>query len=373
MFIQPSSLSATQPEMLSVDGSCPSLSPSPSPVSSSFGHSGVEHAHAHFCDPRQLTVESAVEPNASDLPALPTLSSNEEEPKVVVGSAAVTLPVANSPPSFTSSTTSEDPVDSLPTFDSFADLDSEDECVNPLVDFPSGNTFYMGDKRQRIGPYALDDEEYLSEQLDDSVEQEVALSGLPFFDRAESDGQDSDADETKPKKRSRKSTKKADNGPASKKVQPQMESTPSDPTPRQNSDAGLSSSSEAPSAPVSVNRRGRKQSLTDDPSKTFVCTLCSRRFRRQEHLKRHYRSLHTEEKPFECTECGKKFSRSDNLAQHARTHGANSVVMDVIDTSEGAPSYDVSPMPVMYETPETKSEDGSDKRPGKKRKRESAA
>ena len=27
-----------------------------------------------------------------------------------------------------------------------------------------------------------------------------------------------------------------------------------------------------------VARRGRKQSLTDDPSKTFVCTLCSRRF-----------------------------------------------------------------------------------------------
>jgi DNA-directed RNA polymerase subunit RPC12/RpoP len=70
--------------------------------------------------------------------------------------------------------------------------------------------------------------------------------------------------------------------------------------------------------------------LTEDPSKTFVCTLCSRRFRRQEHLKRHYRSLHTHDKPFECTDCGKKFSRSDNLSQHQRTHGAGTMVMGVL-------------------------------------------
>lgn len=83
--------------------------------------------------------------------------------------------------------------------------------------------------------------------------------------------------------------------------------------------------------PAPPNRRGRKQSLTEDPSKTFVCELCNRRFRRQEHLKRHYRSLHTGDKPFECHECGKKFSRSDNLAQHARTHGAGAIIMDIID------------------------------------------
>jgi len=65
-----------------------------------------------------------------------------------------------------------------------------------------------------------------------------------------------------------------------------------------------------------------------------VCTLCSRRFRRQEHLKRHYRSLHTHEKPFECSDCGKKFSRSDNLSQHQRTHGTGAVVMGVLDDSE---------------------------------------
>ncbi|KAK9471034.1 uncharacterized protein V1510DRAFT_356654, partial [Dipodascopsis tothii] len=58
----------------------------------------------------------------------------------------------------------------------------------------------------------------------------------------------------------------------------------------------------------------------EDASKTFMCTHCHRRFKRQEHLKRHFRSLHTREKPFKCTGCGKGFSRSDNLAQHARTH-----------------------------------------------------
>lgn len=69
-----------------------------------------------------------------------------------------------------------------------------------------------------------------------------------------------------------------------------------------------------------TSRRGRKPSCGDDSNKLFVCDHCDRRFRRQEHLKRHFRSLHTREKPFECQECGKKFSRSDNLSQHARTH-----------------------------------------------------
>ncbi|KAK9448299.1 uncharacterized protein V1518DRAFT_418581, partial [Limtongia smithiae] len=67
-------------------------------------------------------------------------------------------------------------------------------------------------------------------------------------------------------------------------------------------------------------RRGRKPSLTDDPTKAFVCAHCNRRFRRHEHLKRHFRSLHTRDKPFKCVQCSKSFSRSDNLTQHIRTH-----------------------------------------------------
>lgn len=111
-------------------------------------------------------------------------------------------------------------------------------------------------------------------------------------------------------------------------------------------DSKSSSSSETTTVinPAPANRRGRKQSLTEDPSKTFVCELCSRRFRRQEHLKRHYRSLHTQEKPFECNECGKKFSRSDNLAQHARTHGSGAIVMDLIEDADAAAMYNPSLM-----------------------------
>lgn len=60
------------------------------------------------------------------------------------------------------------------------------------------------------------------------------------------------------------------------------------------------------------------------PYKQFVCEIkgCGKRFRRSEHLKRHIRSLHTNEKPYQCDRCMKRFSRSDNLAQHSRIHKA---------------------------------------------------
>ncbi|CCF56514.1 hypothetical protein KAFR_0B02160 [Kazachstania africana CBS 2517] len=66
--------------------------------------------------------------------------------------------------------------------------------------------------------------------------------------------------------------------------------------------------------------RGRKPSLLDDGTKQFSCEYCDRRFKRQEHLKRHIRSLHICEKPFHCHICDKHFSRSDNLNQHIKTH-----------------------------------------------------
>jgi 5-methylcytosine-specific restriction endonuclease McrA len=305
----------------------------------------------------------------------------------------------------------------LPTFDSFSDLDSEDEFANNLVDFhPIGNTYFLGDKRQRLGTYLLDEDEFLSERgLEDLDDQEAfAQSGLPSAEpsdliAAEGDAtEDSEEMSSKKKVTSRRSLKRGSTSESSsdslaKKTQAlatsrsgQSETASSvqqsTASSRQNSTANASSSADSPAAPVSVNRRGRKQSLTDDPSKTFVCSLCSRRFRRQEHLKRHYRSLHTQDKPFECHECGKKFSRSDNLAQHARTHGGGSIVMGVIDTngSNTQPALD-EPEPrslaiALYEaanaaTKSTTSEssDGtiSDTssvggRPAKKRRREDA-
>ncbi|KAI5968255.1 hypothetical protein CANMA_002471 [Candida margitis] len=74
----------------------------------------------------------------------------------------------------------------------------------------------------------------------------------------------------------------------------------------------------------SKNRtRGRKENKEadlNDESKIYLCNYCSRRFKRHEHLKRHFRSLHTFEKPFDCPKCNKKFSRSDNLQQHLKIH-----------------------------------------------------
>lgn len=69
--------------------------------------------------------------------------------------------------------------------------------------------------------------------------------------------------------------------------------------------------------------RGRKEDKAADmvdQLKIYVCGYCTRRFKRQEHLKRHFRSLHTSEKPYECTICLKKFSRTDNLNQHLKVH-----------------------------------------------------
>ncbi|KAK5003805.1 hypothetical protein LTR28_009720, partial [Elasticomyces elasticus] len=66
-----------------------------------------------------------------------------------------------------------------------------------------------------------------------------------------------------------------------------------------------------------------------------------------EHLKRHYRSLHTHDKPFECADCGKKFSRSDNLSQHQRTHGAGTVVMGVLTPALDGAAGDLRPKPVV--------------------------
>ncbi|KAJ4470247.1 hypothetical protein J3R30DRAFT_3301682, partial [Lentinula aciculospora] len=56
----------------------------------------------------------------------------------------------------------------------------------------------------------------------------------------------------------------------------------------------------------------------------YVCTApgCGKCFVRGEHLKRHVRSLHMQDKPHVCPHpgCNKSFSRRDNLGQHARVH-----------------------------------------------------
>ncbi|KAH8700266.1 hypothetical protein BGW36DRAFT_395395 [Talaromyces proteolyticus] len=417
VFIHPPSVTASQAstsELLS----CPSLSPSPSPGPTALiSPFSVEPASSNFCDPRELTVDSALaSAPPTDFPPLPALpSGDEEEHKLLIGSGNLTLSNEVSSTSF--STCSQATLTTLPKFDSFSDLDSDEEFVTGLVDFapPASNAFFLGDKRQRIDPYTLDEDGFLSEQSFDDLDEEdvIGNSGLPIvsFENFYA-GDDSASDEMKNKKRSKKSTVKKPVSPESDSSdffnhevpvnshgnnhQSQKRSAQgSGATSAKSETTAVSSASENSAAQAPVSRRGRKQSVTDDPSKTFVCNLCSRRFRRQEHLKRHYRSLHTQDKPFECNECGKKFSRSDNLAQHARTHGNGAVIMTVLEDGTSVATQQMYEEDAgalgttLYEaanaaaTHSTTSESGSsvesdsptsaERRPLKKRKRDETA
>jgi 5-methylcytosine-specific restriction endonuclease McrA len=247
--------------------------------------------------------------------------------------------------------------------DEFSELDrdSDDEFVTGLVSMPTENAAYFGAKRQRTDLLGLEDDSFLSEDESEDFDEEEPLATPALPTPASSNRRDSQGPAKKQKKQSRKiKTRYSDDedgfgfddmisasrfemafltsarGESSSTTQNTGKQTQSSAPQSQSSDGNQSSSGSDAQAPppVPVVRRGRKQSLTEDPSKTFVCDLCSRRFRRQEHLKRHYRSLHTQEKPFECNECGKKFSRSDNLSQHARTHGSGAIIMGVLEDGE---------------------------------------
>jgi hypothetical protein len=256
----------------------------------------------------------------------------------------------------------------LPSFDALSELDSEDEFVNGLVNFPATeNVQFFGAKRQRTSSnltasdlLSLHEENFLSEDefqdFEDSEQFAVACLPSPPASATENEMKpekrnkksksvdpDEDSSEFDTMVRSRKFTvpmNASAGAPAQENTSDSQQQTSTAPSQSGSSEnnasnvMGTGSDASGAGQQAPVNRRGRKQSLTEDPSKTFVCDLCNRRFRRQEHLKRHYRSLHTQEKPFECHECGKKFSRSDNLSQHARTHGSGAIVMGVLEDGE---------------------------------------
>lgn len=237
----------------------------------------------------------------------------------------------------------------LPTFEPLFELDAEDDSA---IQYPvAENVQFLGSKRQRTDllPFGAEEDGLISDEFTD-FEEDLALPGLMTpYDTDMSFTQE----DVKPKQKKRSSRRSkaeeesdsdfapgndgsAKDGSKSRSSSANQQQSGSQGRTGGSENAMTTSSDEAstPAASQPVSRRGRKQSLTEDPSKTFVCTLCPRRFRRQEHLKRHYRSLHTQEKPFECTDCGKKFSRSDNLSQHQRTHGTGSIVMGVLDGTQ---------------------------------------
>lgn len=244
----------------------------------------------------------------------------------------------------------------LPTFEQLSDLDSEEDFVNGLVNFPStDNVQFFGNKRQRTDSGAdlisLNSDFVSEEDFDEFAEFEVEELAVPCPPSPPSSVSEREV-KTKKEKRAKRVKKSHCDGskhnmsaatgtpPQESAAEDQQDNAATSQADSSDSNKNVESEAGATPSQPSVTRRGRKQSLTEDPSKTFICEICNRRFRRQEHLKRHYRSLHTGDKPFECHECGKKFSRSDNLAQHSRTHGSGAILMGVLEDGEiqdGAP------------------------------------
>jgi hypothetical protein len=234
----------------------------------------------------------------------------------------------------------------LPTYEPSClfDLDIDTEDDSSISQFSPTDVNFLDATPERIDLVHFSDEEAVSDESSD-FESELLTPGV----LTPCDGEVYSMAESKPMRKRAKRSRTEEDLDSDYASQPEAASPtspahedvqqPQTPAANGNETAITSSSEEVPNSaqPQPSNRRGRKQSLTDDPSKTFACTLCSRRFRRQEHLKRHYRSLHTHEKPFECADCGKKFSRSDNLAQHQRTHGSGSVVMGVLEAPLSSP------------------------------------
>lgn len=330
---QVASLNANASDLLSTT-SCPSLSPSPAPYARSVSSSDQD---VDFCDPRNLTV-SASSSNPTLAPEFP-LTLGEDEVKI-----DNTQSVANTQSTFDFNASIPN---GLPCFEDFSDLESEDDFVNSLVNLGQPAVADVGRPRACTGSsvVSLGHGSFIGdEDLSFDENESFQFPSMPSPPSTVASFEEGHKD-----KRVKKNSNKKDNrasGPMMTAAADSNQSANDQASPAKStaSDSGESSGSENPSAPLPApaNRRGRKQSLTEDPSKTFVCDLCNRRFRRQEHLKRHYRSLHTQEKPFECNECGKKFSRSDNLAQHARTHGSGAIVMNLIEEGEMPHGYDAA-------------------------------
>lgn len=317
--------------------SCPSLSPSPSPVS----RANTEDSDFSLCDPRHLTAASTSPVTGTG--SLPTLcAGDDEEHKLLRGERPATK---LQPQSLAHGANSNEffGAHGLPNYGTLFELELEEDFVVPVHHSQLDHALEATKRSRAEGLISRHDVDSILGEDDNYSEFEDELNEMDFI----SSGASKSAwlpDEIETSRRVKRvknshyrnetaSTfsshftssggghdfgyNEGDKSGVSASANSAMDTSVEN-----HLDSGNVSSSDEAVQPTknSSARRGRKQSLTEDPSKTFVCTLCSRRFRRQEHLKRHYRSLHTQEKPFECGECGKKFSRSDNLSQHQRTH-----------------------------------------------------
>lgn len=110
---------------------------------------------------------------------------------------------------------------------------------------------------------------------------------------------------------------------------------------RQTLQSGITKSCRVPSGPTPIPPPRPSKKKLGSPKKslderlpllvpkqnTFLCRFVQcmkdgklRGFTRQEHLKRHNKCVHAEERPFECRFCPHVSARNDNLKQHLKTH-----------------------------------------------------
>jgi hypothetical protein len=68
---------------------------------------------------------------------------------------------------------------------------------------------------------------------------------------------------------------------------------------------------------TTIESRQYRCLLTD---KSNPPNLCTKNFRRPEHLRRHVITVHVDEKGYHCKVCSRSFSRRDNLREHYWTH-----------------------------------------------------
>lgn len=309
---------------------CPSLSPSPPPYPRSLSSGPTD-----FCDPRNLTVGTVNSTLTLECSTLHDDTFVKSEPSSI-----------SQPHSFDLEPLPE----SGTSYSHLVDLDAGKEFED-LLNFGEHSS-HSSRSRSSSDAHSL-----VYNDIEDFDADSFSSVESPSSTHSVDDCNDCDGHQNKRLKMESSEpamTMAADSqsGSTQQEQQQQQQTTPAPESQSNNasdtknaSDESNSMSDNGPHTPAAApaNRRGRKQSLTEDPSKTFVCELCNRRFRRQEHLKRHYRSLHTQDKPFECHECGKKFSRSDNLAQHARTHGSGAILMGIIDDPEAFAAASMNP------------------------------
>ncbi|CAD6504158.1 BgTH12-05893 [Blumeria graminis f. sp. triticale] len=353
VFLHPTSLMSMETGCKIIHPPSSMLSPSPSPFPT---HPIGSEPDLDFCDPRNLTVISGSYATDPDQKPIHVQESSPLPPpcnNVDVDSNSSGVQDKMSPSE--SKMTCFQPRQCIPMYDQFPEVNGEDVYLGDLSRFPH-EVYNYGTKRQRTGHVQEG-----SAIQGDSFDSIITLGSghepetVTICDHSFSSSPHSVLEcETKKEKRTRKQPKSrtekgitdktSDNARKATSIPGNNGTEPATINDGHSGQTAIQSSSErcqinAFNSDMNierplVTRRGRKQSLTEDLSKTFVCELCNRRFRRQEHLKRHYRSLHTQDKPFECHECGKRFSRSDNLSQHARTHGSGAIVMGLLEDGE---------------------------------------